>query len=80
MKARGCFSRADYRARLSPRPLGWFARLKAATIASFPDILFNALASAAAVCLFPGAKGVRLELRQSAYDFRRRWFGGTQRT
>jgi glycosyltransferase involved in cell wall biosynthesis len=74
MKARGCFSHGVYRDRLAARPMSRLTRLRVAAIAAFPDVLFNALASLALALLAPWARGTLLELRQSPYDYRRRWF------
>ena len=75
MKARGCFTYRDYRSRLSARPMRWWTRMKVAAIAAFPDALFNCLLTFSAPVFFPRAKGLRLELRQSPFDYRKRWFG-----
>jgi abequosyltransferase len=75
MKARGCFTYRDYKQRLAARPMGWPTRLRSAAIAAFPDVLFNALLSLTLAVFMPWARGARLELRQSPYDYRRHWLG-----
>jgi hypothetical protein len=74
MKARGAYTFAQYRAHLAGRPMGWVTRLRVRAIAAIPDTLANATLSLLLAILRPGARGTRLELRQSPFDFRRRWF------
>lgn len=78
MKARGCYTLSEYRQWLKPLDLGLFTRLRVAGIAAFPNTLFNALMRVLLPLAIPGAKGTLLELRQSRFDYRRRWFGITK--
>ncbi|HYJ85605.1 MAG TPA: glycosyltransferase family 2 protein [Pyrinomonadaceae bacterium] len=73
MKAMGCYTLAEYRQWLKPLKLGTFTRLRLAGIAAFPDSLFNALMQMLLPLVIPGAKGTLLNLRQSRFDYRRRW-------
>jgi hypothetical protein len=74
MKARGAYTWAHYRAHLARQPMGWATRLRVMVLAAIPDTLANAALSLLLALLRPGARGTRLELRQSRFNFRRRWF------
>src|SRR5262249_11099940 len=76
MKVRGRFTRQEYTQRLAHRAMGWFTRVRLAALAAFPEVPFNALFSVLArIADGPWARVTRLELRQSPYDYRKRWFG-----
>lgn len=77
MKAKGCYTLSDYRQWLQPLDLNPFTRLRLVGIAAFPDTLFNALMQVLLPLAIPTAKGTLLELRQSRFDYRKRWFGVT---
>jgi abequosyltransferase len=71
MKARGCYSAREYHERLADLKLGFVARLCAATIAFFPDKVFNLLAVVVlkAMRLFPS---VLVDLECSPFYIGRR--------
>jgi len=75
MKARGCYTLADYRQWIKPLDIGPLTRLRLFAIAAFPDTLYNILMRMLLRFAIPRAKATLLELRQSRFDYRRRWFG-----
>jgi hypothetical protein len=78
MKAQGYFSYRDYQDKLASRPMFWFTRLHIAATAAFPDVLYNALLSILVPILTPWAKGTRIDLRLSRFDYQKRWLGHTE--
>ncbi len=74
MKARGCYTWREYRTHLSPRPLGFLTRVRLAAIAIFPNVLYNALWHLLLRFVSVPDKALPLELANSPYNFRKRWF------
>ncbi|MFO0868886.1 MAG: hypothetical protein U0935_08025 [Pirellulales bacterium] len=75
MKARGWYTAQEYRTLVGMKTMSWPTRTWLSAVAYFPDVLFNFAASILAALVFRRPRGIHIELRQSPFDFRTRWFG-----